>query len=410
MCLKMKRLLLISSFLLVFYPAMTVIAGQPYEVLDAGDVFVATISRVEDRSATNARPPRVWLKVHEVLHGKADVERSPALWRPPFHGFDYGDDNLPELKRWNAMPLKGPKVGVKMILGGQVLETAEGDNKVAEYALFAFVRIPFSEEARQQTIKNLKVLAEARGKYAAEQAAAMKARTLRARQWRTALHAKTIEKSTRIADAVAIGKMVSGSTFEIERMLKGRPRMSSGGKYFVSLPGDGFDPRIADHLNEGRPRCVLFLSEQRLVVSVTSVHADLIDPYEGIVVADNEAIEAVEAALEKHPAPKPRPVMVISALDRNDAPAVVSAARATFEVVVSHQFSAHGPKTIQHVRDTIPMTSCLMMIDRGPQRHVKVVHIGRTKATTIYEETWAEQKPKANIDAMLQTLAEQITE
>src|SRR4051812_43464035 len=104
--------------LLVFLGPLCGGGGLPYEVLDAGDVFVATITRVEDEGATNARPPRVWLEVHEVLRGDAKVARSPAIWSPPFHGIDWGDDNQPELKRWLAAPLSGPKVGQKFILGG----------------------------------------------------------------------------------------------------------------------------------------------------------------------------------------------------------------------------------------------------------------------------------------------------
>ena len=259
--------------------------------------------------------------------------------------------------------MKGPKVGEKFILGGQAFETVGSEEKGAKYSLFAFVRTPFSDKARQQTIDPLKALAEARRKYAAEQAAAAKDRQSRALAWRTAIDAQTMDKWTRRADAVAIGKIGSwgsGVTFEIERMLKGRPRMSTGGKYYVTLPADGFDPRIADILAGGRPRCVLFLSEEKLVVSVSSVFANLVDPYEGIVVADDAAIQAVEASLEKHPAPTPRPVLVISRLDRNDASAIISAARATFEVVRSRQFSGHGPQTINHVRNTIPQAGCRM--------------------------------------------------
>ena len=95
----MKSLTLAAALLVPFGSTFTLFAGAPYQALDAGDVFVATTTRVEDKDATNARPPRVWLKVHEVIRGDAKMVRSPALWSPPFHGIDWGDGNQPELKR-----------------------------------------------------------------------------------------------------------------------------------------------------------------------------------------------------------------------------------------------------------------------------------------------------------------------
>ena len=412
----MARVSLLITWLVIFGPATTAFAGQPYQALDAGDVFVATITRVEDLGATNAQPPRVWLEVHEVLRGNAKVDRSPALWSPPFHGIDFVDENTPGmLKRWNAAPLKGPKVGEKFILGGPALEKPVGNGKNVKdndvkYQLFAFVRIPFSDKARQQTIDGLKALDESRRKYAAEQVVAAKERASRAQAWRAALDAKTIDRSTQQADAVAIGKIVSGSTFEIERMIKGQPRLSSGGKYYVSLPQDGFDKRIMDLVMDDRPRCVLFLSEKKLFASVTSVYANLVDPYEGIVIADTEAIKAVEASLTKRPAPKPRPVLVISTLGRDDASAIMSASRTIFEVVHSRQFSFHGTHSIKHVRDTIPQAACLVMIDHGPERHVQAVRIEKCSATTVYDATWPEHETQAHIDALLKALANKTRE
>ena len=147
-------------------------AGQPYQALDAGDVFVATITRVEDKEATNSRPPRVWLNVHEVIRGNPKTVRSPAVWSPPFHGIDWGDGNQPELKLWRAQPLKGPKVGEKFILGGRALGVPPDEKDAPAYNLFDFVRIPYSDAARARTIAHLAVLDAARRKYAEEQAAA----------------------------------------------------------------------------------------------------------------------------------------------------------------------------------------------------------------------------------------------
>lgn len=397
--------ILLAAMLLVAFGSLFGGGGQPYQALDAGDVFVATVTRVDDKDATNARPPRVWLEVHEVLRGEAKTVRSPALWSPPFHGVDWGDGNQPELKRWRAAPLKGPKAGQKLILGGRSVEPVRGADGAPAYNLFAFVRIPYSDEAREKAIANLEALDAARRNYAATQAAAAKVRELRGQMWRAAIDEKVIDKRTQEADAVAIGRLVGGGTYEIDTLLKGQPRMSTGGKYFVTLPSEGYDPRIVDLMAE-RPRCILFLSERSLVAAVTDIQAQLVDPYEGIVLADAAAIAAVNASLRERPASKPRPVLVISALNRADAGPLAQAARANFVVVDSHQFSSHSPNTIVHVRDTIPHAAFLVMIDKGPQRRVQAVQITPDDATPVYDAIWPERDASEQLQALTKKLVE----
>ena len=174
---------------------------------------------------------------------------------------------------------------------------------------------------------------------------------------------------------------------------------------FVTLPSEGYDPRIADLVYE-RPRCILFLSEQNLIASVTSLHAQVVDPYEGIVLADAAAITAVKASLQKRPAPEPRPVLVISALDRADAEPLAQAARDNFVVIISHQFSGHGPNTIVHVRNTIPHAGLLVMMDRSPQRRVVAVQITPDAATTLYDATWPEEDAPEQVQALTKKLLE----
>jgi hypothetical protein len=280
-------------------------------------------------------------------------------------------------------------VGQKFILGGVRRELDDKAEKAApRYYLFAFVRIPYTDEAKEQTLAHLKALEEARRKYAAEQAAAAAERAQRAKAWRAALDAETIDQRTQAADAVAIGKIVSGGTFAIETMLKGQPRMSSGGTYYVTPSGESLYPRIADLVYEERPRVVLFLSEKNLVASVTDMHAELLDPYTGIAPAEDRVLNAVKASLKKHPAPEPRQVLVISALDKADAIPLASAAQETFTVIRSQQFSAHGAHAIKHIRNAIPGARLLVMIDRGPQRHVQAVELTADSANTLYEGTW----------------------
>jgi hypothetical protein len=403
----MKSLTFAAALFVTLGSASMLFAGAPYQALDAGDVFVATITRVEDKNSTNARPPRVWLEVHEVLRGQAQTIRSPALWSPPFHGIDWGDGNQPELKRWYAAPLKGPQVGQKFILGGASLKPAAGvdeDEKNAPvYNLFDFVRFPYSDEARAKTIATLAALDAERRRYAAELAAAARDRAQRGQKWRAAMTDRVIDKRTGEADIVAIGQVTSGAGYEFETVLKGLPRVPTGVKYFVTLPSDGYDPRIADLVSE-RPRCILFLSDKDLIASVAVIQAQLIDPYEGIVVADAAAVAAVKASLAKRPAPKQKPVLVISALDRADAAPLAAAARANFVVVNSHQFSGHGPNSIAHVRNTIPHVGFLVMIDRGPNPRVTAVQIHPASATTLYEAAWPKNDAANEIAAWMKVL------
>jgi hypothetical protein len=294
-------------------------------------------------------------------------------------------------------------VGQKFILGGSSLKPPPDKKDAPVYYLFAFVRIPYTDKARTETIANLASLDEARRKYAAEVAAAAKDRELRGRAWRAAISDKVIDQRTQEADAVAIGRLVGAATYEIELLLKGQPRMSSGGKYYVTLPAKGYDERIVDIVSE-RQRCLLFLSEKQLIASVTDIHAQLVDPYEGIVLADDAAIAALKASLKKHPPPDPKPVLVISALDRADADPLAEAAQANFAVIRSHQFSGHSENTIVHVRDTIPQAAFLVMIDRGPERRVRAMKIAPDDAATVYDAVWLEPEDMEQVGVLVKKL------
>ena len=152
-------------------------------------------------------------------------------------------------------------------------------------------------------------------------------------------------------------------------MLKGQPRMSTGGKYYVEIPPDAYDKRIADIFYE-RPRCIVFLSEKRLIVGVGNLSAQLIDPYQGIVLADAASIAAVKASLQKNPPPKAKPVLVISAIPHDAAAPFATALRRDFTVVETRLFTAHSPRTVTQVRDSIPHVAILVTIDAGPKCRV----------------------------------------
>ena len=396
------QLLLLTAALVVSLQAPG--GGQPYEALDAGDVFIATITRVEDAGATNAKPPRVWLEVQEVLRGEPKIARSPALWNPPFHGIDWGGAEQ-ELKKWGATPLRGPKVGAKYILGGQAIPREPDAKKDAAkldapvYSLFGFVQIPFSELARQRALANLAALDAARRTEAERRAAELRERDTRRQAWRAALTPAVIDRRTQQADAVAIATIVSSHTYLVEQMLKGEPRTSAGGSYYLTLPAEGYDRRIADIVFE-RPRVLLFLSEGRLIAGVSDLEAALIDPYEGICLADEASIAAVNASLARRPPGKGKPLVVISSFPRDAAAPLAAALRGDYVVVESRQFSAHGDHVFAHLRKTIPGVNYVVTLDAGPPRHIVATRMTADGTTKLYEADWPEKIGERQIDEL----------
>jgi hypothetical protein len=158
----MARFVFLAALLCFLGRTASALAGSPRgQALDESDVFVATITRVEDTGATNTNPPRVWLKVDEVLHGKQQTHRSPATWLPQPHDIDTSPEE-PRLSEWKAQPLKGPRVGEKWILLGAEVLDVSGPMKATKYEISSYVRIPFNDKARDQIIKQLKALEVAR--------------------------------------------------------------------------------------------------------------------------------------------------------------------------------------------------------------------------------------------------------
>lgn len=158
----MSRTLFAATLLVIFVSPL--LAGDIYRGIDAGNIVVATITKVEDKGATNVHPPRVWLKVDEVILGDAKVNRSPAIWSPPWHGVDWGGDGNELIAKWKAKPFKGPKVGEKYILSGRLVEEVYREKDSPAYDLFEVVRIPYSATARANILAELAAMKEARRK------------------------------------------------------------------------------------------------------------------------------------------------------------------------------------------------------------------------------------------------------
>ncbi len=81
----------------------------------AYDILVVTVLAVEAADATNGNPPRVELRVEEVLRG---ADRGPAVmvtWQAPVFHEDVKDAGG-VTEGWKARPLAGPEVAAKLIV------------------------------------------------------------------------------------------------------------------------------------------------------------------------------------------------------------------------------------------------------------------------------------------------------
>ncbi len=81
----------------------------------AYDILVVTVLAVEAADATNGNPPRVELRVEEVLRGE---DRGPTLtvtWQAPVFHEDVKDPGG-VTEDWKARPLAGPLVAAELIV------------------------------------------------------------------------------------------------------------------------------------------------------------------------------------------------------------------------------------------------------------------------------------------------------
>jgi hypothetical protein len=123
------------------------------------DVIVATVVEVSTHKATNGKPPLVKLKVYEVLRGDKKTNRESAIWRPIPHDFDNGPpEKDPRFKKWQVTPMESPKLGVKMILCGQVSQ-GESDSR---FYIAPVGREGYSDKTRELARKGIRKREESR--------------------------------------------------------------------------------------------------------------------------------------------------------------------------------------------------------------------------------------------------------
>ena len=284
--------------------------GAPYLGTRAGDVVVATVERVENRRATNGNPPRVTLRIHEVLRGDPMRDRTNAIWEPTPNGFDFGDPAIlsAALAKWEKAPLESPKVGAKFVLWGECIEDKDAKAKskqsepsAATFAAWSWNAYPYSEEKRAWAVDDIRKAAEERRQEAERRAAEKRALEQARAKWREKTGARELREYSAAADLVIVGRIsseyVSGPlTFKVTRRLKGTlsKTWQDGEEYFsVTIPSSPRDllDRESDYL--------LFLKTVGMKPGGATDHYPFITKGDGIVVADAAALEAVRVEAKR---------------------------------------------------------------------------------------------------------------
>lgn len=94
----------------------TLVAEKEYLLRNpAHDILVVTVLTVEAEGATNGNPPKVELRVEEVLRGDDHGPTVTGTWQAPiFHEDTKEAGGVTEA--WKARPLAGPEVGANLIV------------------------------------------------------------------------------------------------------------------------------------------------------------------------------------------------------------------------------------------------------------------------------------------------------
>lgn len=267
-----------------------------------GDVVVVTVKKVSGHDATNGKPPIVELEIHEILRGDAKIDRTRAVWQPrPLWNGEclVGVDVKKTTEAWEAKKLASPKVGDKFILWGEMIN----DKKQPQFGAFSWEAYPFSDENRTWAVKLIRDIEEQIRLQKEKGEAEKKAKSQALAEWRAKVTAEDLKKYAKEAEIVLVGKIVSwgnsdgtGLTFSA-RILKGENLSKPGTDKIFAEPALSNDLR--DRLLNTDTEYLLFLKREGAVALPTHVRYPPIKSGEGIVIADQKAMEAVKAALDK---------------------------------------------------------------------------------------------------------------
>lgn len=288
------------------------------------DVIVVTVVGVSERAATNGNPPRVKVRVEEVLRGAPKRDRSRVIWwGRPLESL--GDETPPEDQRqeWERQPLAGPKIGEKWILFGLLdyLRTP------SPFCVPYHSRFPFSDDMRKKTVAMIEKYERLDQLARAARETELKPIWEEAKKWRAKVSVQQIKNYFDEADFVAVATLAGMDPmmrFRVEKTLKGRERsMAEILDHGLVVPEYARD-RLALRASEktirlfqrigylDEARYLLFFSERHLTLDLDK--PPLYHPIpsgDGVVLADEEALEAVRSAAKQSAPCSPRPVLLV---------------------------------------------------------------------------------------------------
>jgi hypothetical protein len=284
------------------------------ELLTAEGAIVAAVvvEDVRPLVGTNGRPPRLRLRVGEVIRGRLPPREIEADWpRPGYNGTDEGDRPP---AGWFDELLPAPTQGTRLIL----LLSREGDG----YRIAERCRYPDTPAVRRQVRKGIvDYLAfdrRSRREHARDEAAARARLDALRASWRAEATPEAIARSARKADFVGIGRLSSGptdgwATFEITRILKGTRRQEyRDSAYFVDVRLPQVALELLDRTLE-QPQFVFFLSENGMGLRGAPAYPSV---GVGLVLADEEARRVVRETLAAAARPRPRELCVLGVSGR----------------------------------------------------------------------------------------------
>lgn len=226
------------------------------------------------------------------------------MWSPTPHGFDFGDEEeyRKAVRKWEARPLAGPKVGDRFVLWGEM----GGEKKRPVFHVYSWHAYPFSAERRAWAVKVIREAEERARLYAAKLEAERRALAKARARWRAKTSADDLKKYAGRADFVAVGRIVSeaphnvadGILVRVKEILKGEKRRKyKDGEYYVEIvvPSEvrGLLDRETDYL--------LFLSTDGLKAGPAVDYYPSIKAGDGIVIADRKAVDAAKEGLDNPP-------------------------------------------------------------------------------------------------------------
>lgn len=369
------------------------------ELLSAEGAIVAAVvvEDVRPLVGTNQRPPRLRLRVDAVIAGSLPLREIEADWpRPTYHGPMEG---MPPHPGWFDEPLAAPTHGTRLVL----LLSREGEG----YRISQRCRYPDTPAVRRQVRKGIADYRAFERRFreerADEEATARARRDAVRTAWRAEATPEAIAKSALAADFVGIGRLSSGpnegvATFEITRILKGTRRKEYlGSAYFAEV-------RLPKAALESRDRpLVFFLSENGMDLSGPPGY-----PLAGIgvVLADDEALRAVNGALDDAPPGRARELCALAisgampalsqevyrALKARIEKAFVDGAGRCAIGLTSGTWTFTAPAEVgDAVRKSSPGVSRALLVSIDPKGATTVsgLRIGRALTTVVFsDEPW----------------------